>query len=195
MANNDDGEGLRYETEEDGKVIRFLFDRGELSQESCGEEKISYARGHQPISLSRSGKERNYFVQDEMGSTLFLLDEAHEIQKTYRYDAFGNLLKETGDIQNRLTYTGQMYDGTTAQYYLRARFYNPAIGRFLQEDTYRGDGLNLYAYCANNPVIYYDPSGHFKPSNECLGVAEEVFGSLPQNIFSKDFQGYLSYGQ
>ena len=46
------------------------------------------------------------------------------------------------------------------QYYLRARYYNPVVGRFLQEDTYRGDGLNLYAYCANNPVMYYDPSGH-----------------------------------
>ena len=34
------------------------------------------------------------------------------------------------------------------------------VGRFLQEDTYRGDGLNLYAYCANNPVMYFDPSGH-----------------------------------
>ncbi|MBD5533936.1 MAG: RHS repeat-associated core domain-containing protein [Lachnospiraceae bacterium] len=95
-----------------------------------------------------------------MGSTLFLLDQDHEIRKTYRYDAFGNLLKETGDIPNRLTYTGQIYDGAAIQYYLRARFYNPAIGRFMQEDTYRGDGLNLYAYCANNPVIYYDPSGH-----------------------------------
>ena len=52
-----------------------------------------------------------------------------------------------------------MYDDDASQYYLRARFYNPAIGRFLQEDTYRGDGLNLYAYCANNPVMYYDPSG------------------------------------
>ena len=48
----------------------------------------------------------------------------------------------------------------TQQYYLRARFYNPVIARFTQEDTYRGDGLNLYAYCANNPVFYVDPSGH-----------------------------------
>ncbi len=74
-----------------------------------------------------------------MGSTLFLLDHNHEIQKTYRYDAFGNILKEMGELSNRLTYTGQMYDGAAGQYYLRARFYNPAIGRFLQEDTYRGD--------------------------------------------------------
>ena len=91
-----------------------------------------------------------------------MLDYNHEIRKTYRYDAFGAVRKETGDIPNRLTYTGQMYDGAACQYYLRARFYNPAIGRFMQEDTYRGDGLNLYAYCANNPVKYYDPSGCWK---------------------------------
>ena len=48
----------------------------------------------------------------------------------------------------------------TRQYYLRARFYNPLIGRFMQEDIYRGDGLNLYAYCANNPVMYFDPNGY-----------------------------------
>ncbi len=62
-----DGEGLRYETEENGKIIRFLFDRGELVEESSAEEKISYARGYQPIFQSRNGRERNYFVQDEMG--------------------------------------------------------------------------------------------------------------------------------
>ena len=48
----------------------------------------------------------------------------------------------------------------TQQYYLHARFYNPVIGRFTQEDTYYGDGLNLYQYCQANPVGYVDPSGH-----------------------------------
>ncbi|MBD5510736.1 MAG: RHS repeat-associated core domain-containing protein [Lachnospiraceae bacterium] len=101
-----------------------------------------------------------------MGNTLFLLGQDHEIRKTYRYDAFENLLKETGSIPNRLTCVGQIYDGAAIQYYLRARFYNSAIGRFMQEDTYRGDGLNLYEYCANNPVIYYDPSGRALCLNE-----------------------------
>jgi len=52
-------------------------------------------------------------------------------------------------------YTGQQYDQEMGQYYLRARYYNPVEGRFTQEDVYRGDGLNLYAYCKNNPVTYY----------------------------------------
>jgi len=102
----------------------------------------------------------SYYVQDEMKSTMFLLDEAQNIKKSYRYDAFGGIMEEGGSLENRITYTGQLYDGKAAQYYLRARYYNPRIGRFLQEDTYRGDGLNLYAYCQNNPVRYYDPSGY-----------------------------------
>ena len=63
---------------------------------------------------------------------------------------------------NRFKFNGQQLDPITGQYYLRARFYNPVIARFTQEDTYRGDGLNLYAYCRNNPVYYVDPTGHVR---------------------------------
>ena len=160
QSNYYDGEGFRYKTEENGKIIRFLFDRGELAEEIQEDTHISYTRGNAPLALSRNGTNQNYFVSDEMGSTLFLLDQKHEIRKMYHYNAFGVIKEETGDVSNRLTYTGQIYDSVTGQYYLRARFYNPSIGRFTQEDIYRGSGLNLYAYCANNPVMYYDPSGY-----------------------------------
>ena len=63
----------------------------------------------------------------------------------------------------------------TEQYYLKARFYNPAVARFTQEDTYYGDGLNLYAYCHNNPVSYVDPTGH-----EARAAAEKNPGSTSQ---------------
>ena len=162
QQNEYDAEGLRYEVRENENIHYFLFDRGELAEESQEDSYIRYLRGYQPISLE-SSTDKEYFVQDEAGSTLFLLDKNHEIQKIYRYDAFGVILKETGsnrELPNRLTYTGQMIDGATGQYYLRARFYHPEVGRFMQEDVYRGDGLNLYAYCANNPVMYYDPSGY-----------------------------------
>ena len=48
----------------------------------------------------------------------------------------------------------------TGLYYLRARYYNTGIGRFTQEDVIYNDGLNLYAYCSSNPVMYADPSGY-----------------------------------
>ena len=75
-----------------------------------------------------------------------------KVQKTYQYDAFGNYEVKEEKIQNRFGFAGEVYDPQVGLYYLRARFYNPVIGRFIQEDTYSGDGLNLYAYCHNNPV-------------------------------------------
>ena len=50
---------------------------------------------------------------------------------------------------------------------MRARFYNPVVGRFVSEDIYRADGLNLYAYCGNNPVGHYDPSG-YSTTEQCI---------------------------
>jgi len=62
-------------------------------------------------------------------------------------------------VDNKFCYAGEQYDTVTGQIYLRARYYDPSIGRFTQEDPYRGDGLNLYAYVSNNPVKYIDPTG------------------------------------
>ena len=97
----------------------------------------------------------------------------------YRYDAFGNIVEAEEKVHNRFRYAGEQFDPVTGQYYLRARFYNPVIGRFTQEDTYRGDGLNLYAYVANNPVKYVDPSGY----NSCE-VKSKVFKSIDEYMES-----------
>ncbi len=86
----------------------------------------------------------------------------------YMEKSFGIGLEEQELFPNRIRYTGQQYDGLTGQYYLRARYYNPVYGRFMQEDVYQGDGLNLYVYCDSNPVVYYDPSGY----NKCGGQAK-----------------------
>ena len=101
-----------------------------------------------------------HYVSAEQGSITHVLSEDAEILNNYSYDAFGNIIQKTEKVENRFCYNGEMLDPVTQQYYLRARFYNPVIGRFTQEDTYYGDGLNLYQYCQANPVGYVDPSGH-----------------------------------
>ena len=94
---------------------------------------------------------------------LGLISSDSENAKTYyhyEYDAFGNTISCEERVANRFRYQGEQYDPVTRQYYLRARYYNPVIGRFTQEDTYYGDGLNLYEYCRNNTITYKDPTGH-----------------------------------
>ena len=63
----------------------------------------------------------------------------------------------------------------TGQYYLRARYYNLVIARFTQEDTYYGDGLNLYTYCQNNPILYHDPTGHGTKENSPYSRNEQQY--------------------
>ncbi|NMG72896.1 RHS repeat-associated core domain-containing protein, partial [Parazoarcus communis] len=72
----------------------------------------------------------------------------------------------------RFRYTGQQYLGELNLYYYKARFYSPALGRFLQTDPIgTADDLNLYAYVGNNPVNFSDPTGLIKAEADRLGAA------------------------
>ncbi|NLK69685.1 MAG: RHS repeat-associated core domain-containing protein, partial [Clostridiaceae bacterium] len=111
-----------------------------------------------------------YYVYNGHADVTALINASTgNVEATYYYDPFGNILESTGDVNNNITYAGYQYDEETELYYLNARMYDPKVARFLQEDTYRGDindplSLNLYAYCANNPIVYYDPTGYNRVS-------------------------------
>ena len=121
-----------------------------------------YIRGYDLIaSDADSARTYYHYASDELGSITHVVS-GEDILNCYEYDAWGNLTLCEETVENRFKFNGQQYDPISQQYYLRARYYNPVIGRFTQEDTYRGDGLNLYAYCRNNPVYYADPSGHYR---------------------------------
>ena len=91
-----------------------------------------------------------------------MLDQSGEVQNYYQYSAVGETIISEETTPNRLRYNAQAEDELTGLYYLRARYYAPGIVRFTQEDVIYNDGLNLYAYCNSNPVMYSDPSGFAK---------------------------------
>ena len=163
LENQYDAEYLRAGMVENGTVTTFSYHNGELLAESSpdGDTISRYIPGYGVAAgWNRERSGYHYYHLDEQNSTAYITGSSGEIENRYEYDAFGVLKNSMEELHNRILYTGQQYDQTSGQYYLRARFYNPVLGRFVQEDVYRGDGLNLYAYCRNNPVVYYDPSGY-----------------------------------
>ena len=179
QENRYDAEGLRFELLENGRRTSFVYHNGELLQEEGREEQgTSYHLGA-GMEAFRRGQELSYYHRDEQLSTVFVTDGQGEIRNSYQYDAFGIPLETTEQLNNRIRYTGQQYDELTEQYYLRARYYNPVAGRFMQEDVYQGDGLNLYAYCGNNPVVYDDPSGYASTST---GKACPPQGKISESV-------------
>ncbi|WP_077611728.1 RHS repeat-associated core domain-containing protein [Clostridium sp. Marseille-P2415] len=171
LENFYDGEQLRAGKSVNGKVSRFIFYNGELQAETgeAGNVGNRYILGY-GIAASEVAESNGYHAYhlDEKNNTAYITGNQRKVENFYEYDAFGVIRSQSEEVRNRTLYTGQQYDQETGQYYLRARFYNPVVGRFLQEDVYRGDGLNLYAYCANNPVVYYDPSG-YNALTDCEG--------------------------
>ena len=109
-----------------------------------------------------------YYHLDGLGSVVALSHVNRVLVERYTYDIFGRPTirdangteSEDSALGNPYRFTGRAYDAETALYYYRARYYDYATARFLQPDpTGYSDGLNLYSYCANNPVTFYDPMG------------------------------------
>ena len=191
QKNHYDAEGLRAEMEENGQLVKFLYneDREAVAEEESDGNVIRYIRGLGLISSdSEKAKTYYHYVSDEQGSITHVIngeekesgelpqeDVQSRVLNHYEYDAFGNTIRCEEQVHNRFRYTGEQYDPLTGQYYLRARYYNPVIARFTQEDTYYGDGLNLYTYCQNNPVLYHDPTGHGTKENSPYSRKEQQY--------------------
>lgn len=191
QKNHYDAEGLRAEMEENGQLVKFLYneDREAVAEEESNGNVIRYIRGLGLISSdSEKAKTYYHYVSDEQGSITHVINGEEEesgelpqedvqsrVLNHYEYDAFGNTIRCEEQVHNRFHYTGEQYDPLTGQYYLRARYYNPVIAGFTQEDTYYGDGLNLYTYCQNNPILYHDPTGHGTKENSPYSRNEQQY--------------------
>lgn len=93
-----------------------------------------------------------------------LADPSGIVTENYYYDAYGKLLPSSDTPSTNLLYAGEMWDNNLQQYYLRARWYDPTVGRFNRMDPFLGNNLDpqsihKYLYCHANPVNGTDPTG------------------------------------
>lgn len=131
-----------------------------------GKVQKRFIRGNDLVYADKGDNtEKQYYVTDPHGNVVQLTDESGKVIKTYEYDSFGNEVKPDGKDENPFRYCGEYYDKETEEVYLRTRYYQPTVGRFLTRDTYTGEddeplSLHLYTYCENDGVNMWDPSGH-----------------------------------
>jgi RHS repeat-associated protein len=116
--------------------------------------------------LTRYTSPRFFYLHDRLGSVRQLMNISGQIVRSYTYSPFGELLEEAGtfDPAPSFMFAGQWYDSEIGQYYMRARQYDPRIGRFTARDPVFGNfqeplTLHVYLYCLNDPVNRIDPDG------------------------------------
>jgi RHS repeat-associated protein len=116
-----------------------------------------------------------FYHADGLGSTIALTDMTGKPAAGYQYDPWGNPEISLGNAPNRFLFTGEERDAASGLYYLRARWYDPSVGRFLNRDPLAGrpelpQSQHRYSYALLNPVRYVDPSG--------LGVSELILSAV-----------------
>ena len=131
-----------------------------------------------------------YYDKNHRGDVIALLDSTGTAVVKYKYDAWGNCNRYASSnvdlaYVNPIRYRSYYYDESIGLYFLNARYYNPQWRRFISPDdsSYLDpetpNGLNLYAYCNNDPVNYVDPSGH--------GVIETILDVISVGLSFYDF--------
>jgi RHS repeat-associated protein len=168
ISNTYDPDGRRVSQAIGTQTTSYLWDEtslyGDVVLETTAGINTSYVlAGRKLISQSRNGS-TSYYLQDGQGSTRTLTDDSGSVTDSYSYTAFGEIFSQSGTTENKYLYTGQQFDESTGLYSLRARYFNPAVGRFLSQDSYSVNynnpiELNRYGYAANSPINFSDPSG------------------------------------
>ena len=128
-------------------------------------------------------------VTDPLGTVHALVASDGTIAVSYTYDSWGNVLSVSGDqamvTANRFTWQGREYSYATGLYNFRARWYDPAAGRWLSKDPIGLEGgLNLYEAFGNNPVCFVDPEGN---NAAAVAISQPTINIIELNIFSEAF--------
>ena len=190
-------EGLRTGKTVGNSTVQYVWNDGNLVAEIRDGYTLKFYYNNGEIAgFSYNGTDY-YYGKDSFGVIHYLYNTSGEIVTTYTYDAWGTVLSVTGTLAetvgtvNPVRYKSYYLDSETGWYYLQSRYYDPAVGRFLNADEVAFIGAtntllsnNLFVYCENCPVSASDVSGKF--------VIDMIIGGLIGAVLA--FVGYiLSY--
>ena len=168
--------GLRTSKKANGVTHSYLWDGNKILKETVGSTTLVYYYSASGI-IGFSYNDIDYFYRkNTQGDVIGIFTSSGAQVASYAYDAWGNhkIFDVNGNevtstthigYINPIRYRGYYYDVETELYYLQQRYYDAEIGRFISQDSIEYinntqlSGLNVYAYCANNPIMYNDPAG------------------------------------
>jgi RHS repeat-associated protein len=165
-----DGDGQLVSKTAGGVTTTYLIDsENPTGYTQIAEERVggvaqkSYVYGPQRITM-RDGSGLHYYGYDAHSGVRLLLDGSGNVTDTWDYDAFGNVVARTGSTANSFTYRGEQMDSALGLEYLRARWMDPAKGRFATRDPWQGtlqqpSSLNQFMYATDDPLLHPDPAG------------------------------------
>ena len=161
--------GMRTTKTAGGITTNYVYENGKLLREVTGSEKIDFVYGSDGIIGFRTGNKNYLYRKNVFGDVTEIYSDNGTLVGKYSYTAFGECIVKVNEggiaEKNPIRYRGYYYDTETSLYYLKTRYYDPEVGRFMTIDGIEYldpetiNGLNLYAYCGNNPVMNIDPEG------------------------------------
>jgi RHS repeat-associated protein len=184
-----DGDGNRVAKTVGGATTRYLVDDRNLTGYAQVLEEITNGTVQRVYTygLNRSSQSQasgtSFYGYDGHGNVRILTDTTGAVTDRYDYDAFGNIISQTGSTPNVYLYSGEQVDANLGLYYLRARYYLPATGRFSTSDPVDGNffrplSLHRYIYGSANPISNIDPSGQQELTLEGIDIAVAIQATL-----------------
>ena len=187
-------DGLRASKTIGDNTTKYYYDGDNVINETLNNNNYATnVMGVNGYVSRRQNGTTGYLFKDAHGDVLSIYTSTSNKAADYTYDAWGEIRTKNESISfenNPLRYYGQYYDYESDMTYLRARYYDSSIKRFITEDPAK-DGSNWYAYCGNNPVMMFDPSGLaiYVPENQSIII--DYLNILTRDELYIDSNGYV----